>query len=170
MPLDFGRVAARVLLTYVILLTLLRLAGKRAVDRASPFDFMFSILVGDLLDDILWMEVTLIRGFVAAGSLVLVHGATQLLVYMSPTLHRLLNGVPVELVHAGQPIRAGQTKERITDGELDEMLRVYAGVGRDGADEIERGQLEPHGRLTVRRYPRAKRAQKCDRVALQSEA
>jgi len=69
--MDPLRVGVRAAAAYVILLLLLRLAGKRTVYQGTPFDFVLALVLGDIVDDALWSEVPMAQFVVAAASLVL---------------------------------------------------------------------------------------------------
>lgn len=62
--------AIRCLATWGFLLLLLRLAGKRTVRQGSTFDFVFALVVGDLVDNAIWAEVPFMQFVVAAGTLI----------------------------------------------------------------------------------------------------
>lgn len=163
MSLDIGRVAARVLLTYLTLLVLLRLGGKRTVDHATPFDFLFSLIIGDLLDDMLWMEVSYMKGLVAAGTLASLHILDQLIAYISPTADRWLNGRPMPLLVDGHLQPRFMTQERVDEAEIEGLLRTQAQLSLDEArQEVERAQLESNGEMSVRRHHDARPADKTD--------
>jgi uncharacterized membrane protein YcaP (DUF421 family) len=68
--MDPLRVGVRVLLAYLILLLLLRLSGKRTVYQGTPFDFVLALILGDMVDDVLWSEVPVSQFIVAIASLV----------------------------------------------------------------------------------------------------
>jgi len=67
------RIAARALFAYVIVLVLIRLTGKRTVRHGSTLDFTIALVIGDLVDDMIWAEVPIAQFMVAAGVLFLVH-------------------------------------------------------------------------------------------------
>jgi uncharacterized membrane protein YcaP (DUF421 family) len=79
--MDPVRIAIRAILTYVYLLVLLRLAGKRTLRQANAFDFVLALIVGDLTDDVLWAEVPMAQFIVAAATLVLAKLAVTLSVF-----------------------------------------------------------------------------------------
>ena len=83
--MDPIRIAVRALLAYVFLLALLRLAGKRVLHRATTFDFVLAIVLGDLVDDAIWAEIPFAQFVVGAGSLVLVK--------LAGTIHKSVGAV-----------------------------------------------------------------------------
>jgi uncharacterized membrane protein YcaP (DUF421 family) len=68
--MDPFRIAVRCLVAYVFLLVVTRLAGKRFVRHTHTFDFVLALIVGDLVDDALWSEVSVAEFVVAAATLV----------------------------------------------------------------------------------------------------
>jgi uncharacterized membrane protein YcaP (DUF421 family) len=71
--MDPLRIATRALFAYVALLVLIRLAGKGTVKHGSVLDFTIALVIGDLIDDMVWAEVEAARFLVAAVTLVMIH-------------------------------------------------------------------------------------------------
>jgi uncharacterized membrane protein YcaP (DUF421 family) len=57
----------------------MRLSGKRTVRQASPFAFTLSLVLGDMVDDLLWAEVNASVFVVGASVLLFVHTGLDLL-------------------------------------------------------------------------------------------
>lgn len=68
--MDLLGLAIRAAATFVFLLVLLRLAGKRTIGQVSPFDFVIALVLGDLVDDAVLAEVPMAQFVTAAGVLV----------------------------------------------------------------------------------------------------
>ena len=77
--MDPLRIAVRIVFAYVLLLIMVRLSGKRTVRHASPFDFTLTLILGDMVDDVVWAEVDVSIFVVAAGALVTIHILVELL-------------------------------------------------------------------------------------------
>ena len=77
--MDLLHIAVRGVFGYLFLLVLVRISGKRTVKQGSPFDFTVALIVGDLIDDLLWADVNASTFVVAAGVLVLTHAAFMLI-------------------------------------------------------------------------------------------
>ena len=71
--MDPLRIAVRVLLVYVVLRFFVRISGKRAVKHASPFDFTVALVIGDMIDDAIWAEVSMSTFAVGTGILMITH-------------------------------------------------------------------------------------------------
>jgi uncharacterized membrane protein YcaP (DUF421 family) len=76
--MDPLRIVVRVVFAYVVLLVLVRASGKRLLRHASPFDFTLSLILGDMVDDLLWADVGASMFVVGTGVLVSVHTALDL--------------------------------------------------------------------------------------------
>lgn len=71
--MDLLRMALRAVFTFLTLLALLRVSGKRTVKQGSPFDLTVALIVGDLVDDVLLGEVALAQFTVASTTIVAAH-------------------------------------------------------------------------------------------------
>jgi uncharacterized membrane protein YcaP (DUF421 family) len=76
--MDPLRIAARVVFAYVVLMIMVRVSGKRLIRHASPYDFTLTLILGDMVDDLLWAEVDASVFVVAAGMLVMIHVGVEL--------------------------------------------------------------------------------------------
>jgi uncharacterized membrane protein YcaP (DUF421 family) len=76
--MDLLHIAARVLFAYVVLLALVRVSGKRLLKHATPLDFVVALILGDMMDDLMWGEVDASVFVVAVGVLMLIHVSLDL--------------------------------------------------------------------------------------------
>jgi uncharacterized membrane protein YcaP (DUF421 family) len=149
---ELHHIAVRAAFAYLILLGLLRTSGKRTVGQGTPFDFVLSLVMGDLIDDALWAEVSAARFAVAAGVLTLLHTLVSVAVARSERFDRLVSGEPVSVWKAGRPHRTALRAERISERELERMLR-QEGLTREHGPEVKHGQLEVSGELSLQCQP-----------------
>ena len=77
--MDPLKIVTRIVIGYVFMLILLRISGKRTVRHATPFEFVVSLIIGDLFDDLFWAEVSGATFMIAAGVLTLSHLALSTL-------------------------------------------------------------------------------------------
>jgi uncharacterized membrane protein YcaP (DUF421 family) len=73
--MDLWRVALRAVFAYAVLLVLVRVSGKRTVRQGSPFDFTVALIIGDMVDDLLWTESNASEFVIATGVLFMAHAA-----------------------------------------------------------------------------------------------
>jgi uncharacterized membrane protein YcaP (DUF421 family) len=79
--MDPLRIAVRVVIVYAVMRVFVRIAGKRSVKQASPFDFTIALILGDMMDDAIWAEVGIAMFAVACGSLMITHVAFELMAF-----------------------------------------------------------------------------------------
>ena len=56
--MDPLRIAVRAACAFVVLLAMIRLAGKRSIKQGTAFDFVLALTCGDMVDNLLWGEVS----------------------------------------------------------------------------------------------------------------
>jgi hypothetical protein len=100
-------VAVRAAVAYLVLLALVRASGKRTVAQGTPFDFVLALILGDMVDDLLWGDVPAAGFVVAVGTLTLAHtlvappyAATSIAAHEHPPAGRRRGG-------GGRPRRPG---------------------------------------------------------------
>jgi uncharacterized membrane protein YcaP (DUF421 family) len=159
---DLYRIALRTVFAYVVLLALLRASGKRTVEQGTPFDFVVALVLGDMIDDLVWADVPAARFTVAVGTLTLVHTLVSLACCWSDQFERLMAGAPSPVLEAGQARRETLRAERINEKELAEMMRLE-GIARERWPEVRRATIEVSGQPAVQREPWAEALRKRDR-------
>jgi uncharacterized membrane protein YcaP (DUF421 family) len=71
--MDPLRIVIRVLFAYLVALVLVRIAGHREIKQVDIHSFIVALIMGDLFDDLFWLEVPAAQFVVALGSLFVVH-------------------------------------------------------------------------------------------------
>jgi uncharacterized membrane protein YcaP (DUF421 family) len=163
--MDPAHIFVRALAAFMFLLVVLRLAGKRAIAQGSPFDFVLALILGELVDKFLSARVPARQFVVATGTLALLHTLTSLASRASLAFARLVEGEPVVFQRQGKPVAAGMRRERLSVGEVEEMLRLQGLDGKDW-DEVSEARLEGSGGVSVTRQDWARDAQKRDQDRL----
>jgi uncharacterized membrane protein YcaP (DUF421 family) len=164
-----GQVAVRALFAYVVLLGLLRASGKRTVAQGTPFDFVLALVLGDMVDDLLWGDVPAARFTVAVGTLTLVHTLFAVAAGRSERFDRLLAGEPAPVLEHGRPRADTLRRERLHASEVERMLRVE-GIPREAWADVRRATVEVSGHPSVVRAPWAEAPQKHERARIHPPA
>jgi uncharacterized membrane protein YcaP (DUF421 family) len=159
---ELHKIAIRALFAYVVLLALTRFAGKRVISEASARDFVVALIIGDLIDDLMWGEVGAAEYAAATGGIVLAGLLVALATYASPTLAGLVQGRPTLVLRDGEPVRAGMRTERVNENELAALLRLQ-GIENERLAEVERAWIEDSGELSVVQHEHARPAERRDR-------
>jgi uncharacterized membrane protein YcaP (DUF421 family) len=152
-------IAVRALFAYAFLLIILRLTGKRTIYQGTPLDFVVALIVGDMIDDLLWAEVPAAQFVVGVGMLFVTHVAVALGVFHNSTFARLVEGLPVAVVTNGAPLRAGMRRERFS---LPDLLVAMRQSSVDDLREVENANIEVSGEVSVLPREWAKEAQRQD--------
>lgn len=163
------RIGIRVLFAYVVLHQLFRHAGHRVVasgtggiGKGSGIELVLTVVIGDLIDDLLWADVPAAQFVAAAGTLTALHLGIGLMRRADTWWWKLLDGTPTSLLQSGTPQRAAMRAHRVNESELTALLR-REGMDRDRWSEIRAAYLENSGRLSLLRHSWAKPATHADR-------
>jgi uncharacterized membrane protein YcaP (DUF421 family) len=165
--MSLGAIALRGVLAYLYLLLVTRVSGKRTIGQATPLDFVVALIVGDLIDDALWAEVSVSQFIVAAGVVFLAQVTLAAACCRWPALESLVQGRPRDLVRNGETDERERRRQRLSCGELMALFRMH---GTDDLREVERGVLESSGRPGVLLRPWAKQAEKQDLARVRHRA
>jgi uncharacterized membrane protein YcaP (DUF421 family) len=160
------RIAVRALAAFIYLLILTRASGKRVIAQAPRFDFIVSLIVGDLIDDALWAEVSVARFAGAAGTIFACDVMIKMFAWRSPRFFRLVEGVPAIVFRDGAPDDRSLRREQLNKGDLEHLIRLQ---GISNAEEIRFGILERDDTLSVIRHPSAEPLQRLDADALEEK-
>lgn len=163
--MELHRIAIRVLFSFLYLLIMIRLSGKRTISQSDGFDFVLSIIIGDLVDDLLFVEVSAAEFVVAAGTLVSLDLALKVICRKNDRLLFLAEGRPTILMQDGKPDSGGMKSELVNIPELAVLLR-QEGFEENKWNEIKLSVLEDSGEASVLRKYWAKGIQWKDRHLL----
>ena len=141
----------RTLVLYLLLLTVIRVMGKRQIGQMEPSEFVVTMLAANLAS--IPMEEVGIPLYAGVVPMVTVLGAELLLSGISMgsvRFRRLLCGKPVILIENGRVLQANLRRTRVTLDELTGHLRE-----KDVLDltTVQYAILETNGNLSVFPYP-----------------
>jgi uncharacterized membrane protein YcaP (DUF421 family) len=129
--------------TYVCLVVLLRSTGKRTLSKLNAFDFVVTVALGSTLATVLLSStVSLAEGVTALALLTgLQYAVTWTSVRWRP-LRRAVRSEPTMLVYQGTLLRDAMHRERVTESEVLQALRMQ---GATSLAEVEALVLESDG-------------------------
>jgi uncharacterized membrane protein YcaP (DUF421 family) len=156
---ELGLTAARGVLVYVVMLVVIRVLGKRTVGNFTAFDLLVALMLGEVVDEIIYGDVTLAQGLVAIFVIALCKYLTAWLTYWDHGFNRILEGKPTEVVRNGQFVREGLRAEMMNEQEVLAALRL-----NDVSDmrEVKSAILEVDGQVSVIREEWAEPLTKSD--------
>ena len=158
-PRDLALTAARAVVVYAAMLAVIRLSGKRTIGSFSAFDFLVALMLGEVVDEIIYGSVSMVQGFVAIGVLGLLHYGNSWLTYWDHGFDHLLEGSPTVVIEKGQLHYPGLRAERLNEKDVLSELRLH---GVDDLREVKLAAIEYNGQLSVIRQDWADPVQKAD--------
>jgi uncharacterized membrane protein YcaP (DUF421 family) len=144
--LNFGHMAARALLMYVLLLVIVRAGKKRFLGRATAFDVILVIMVGSIAARALTGGAPFFPATVAVAVLVGIHWVISLVARGSPAVSGLVKGHSTVLVKDGKVQSRALAQAHVSKDDLDEDLREKSVAS---PSDVKEARLERSGRLSV---------------------
>lgn len=151
--------ALRATFVYIFLLTVVRLLGKREIGNTSAFDLIVALILGEVVDEIIYGDVTILQGVVAIVVVGIWHVVNSWASFKSEFIDKLTGAPPTVMVKNGQIQRKNLAKERLNEEELLSELRM---MGVEDVKEVKQATLEPNGKISVLQEEWAKPVQRQD--------
>ncbi len=142
----------RTIILYLVLITVIRLMGKRQIGQMEPSEFVVTMLVANLASIPMQDSgIPLLTGFVPIVTVLGLELVLSHLSLCSIRLRKLLCGKPVILIENGNILQENLRKTRVTLDELTGHLRE-----KDVLDlrSVQYAILETNGNLSVFPYPK----------------
>ena len=151
--------AARAGAVYVLMLIVIRALGKRTVGNFSAFDLLVALMLGEVVDEIIYGDVRFLQGTVAVVVIAALAYADSWLAFSSRRMEAVLEGTPSVVVRNGDYDRAGMRVERLSENDVLGHLRSE---GIQDMREVKLAVVENDGSVSVLKHPWAGAAQKAD--------
>jgi uncharacterized membrane protein YcaP (DUF421 family) len=146
-PISLALVVVRSAVVYVVLLVLLRVAGKRELGQLTPFDLVVLLIISNAVQNaMVGPDTSLNGGILAAITLVAVNWLVARLGLRSSWLRERLLGTPSLLVDNGKFVEEHLRREGITEDEVMQALREH---GVDDLAKVRMAVLEVDGTISV---------------------
>ncbi|MFE8703084.1 DUF421 domain-containing protein [Cytobacillus sp. FJAT-54145] len=144
---SFGEIALKVIVGFIALFLLTKILGRTQISQITPFDFISSLVLGELVGSAVFdKEVKVIQVLFALalwGILVLLIEYTTQKV---KSTRGFFEGKPVMVIHEGKIIRENLRKHKLDINQLQQLLR---GKGVFSIREVEFALLEMDGSVSV---------------------
>lgn len=142
----------RTIILYLVLITVIRLMGKRQIGQMEPSEFVVTMLVANLASIPMQDSgIPLFSGFIPIVTVLGLELVLSHLSLRSIRLRKILCGKPVILIENGNILQGNLRKTRVTLDELTGHLRE-----KDVLDlrSVQYAILETNGNLSVFPYPK----------------
>src|SRR5688572_16866521 len=141
--------AARAAAVYVFMLIVIRALGKRTVGNFSAFDLIVALMLGEVVDEIIYGDVRFLQGTVAVVAIASLAYADSWLTFWNRGLENLLEGRPTVVLRDSEFDRHGMRAERMNEADILGHLRAQ---GIDDMREVRLAVLENDGTLSVLKH------------------
>jgi uncharacterized membrane protein YcaP (DUF421 family) len=153
--LTVGRATA----VYVLMLVVVRALGKRTVGNFSAFDLLVALMLGEIVDEVIYGDVRFMQGAVAIVTLGAITYGESLLSFWDHGMEAVLEGKPTIVVKNGEFERAGMRQERMNEKDVLGTLRMQ---GVRDMREVQYAIVEHDGSVSVIPYDWAEPVIKAD--------
>lgn len=145
--IDWWAIALRTSVIYVVVLILLRVAGKRELGQMTPFDLVVILLIANAVQNAMTgPDTSLLGGAIAASTLIVLNLAVSRFGRRIPFLARAFSGSPTLLVHDGKVIRSHLAREDVTVEEIEMAAREH---GVEKLKDVRGAILEVDGSISI---------------------
>lgn len=137
----------RAFIVYVYVFLMLKILGQRTMNAINPIDFIFGVIIGDIIGEPLADgEIPLGGPFAAAALIASLHLALSIISLHIPRFRRVVEEEPRILMRNGKILKDQLRKAKMTTEAFLMDLRLM-----DAADlnEVDYAVLEANGQISV---------------------
>jgi len=158
-PRELLFTAARAIAVYVLMLVVVRALGKRTVGNFAAFDLLVALMLGEVVDEIIYGDVSFMQGTVAIVVIAGAQASNAWLTWWDHGLDRIFEGTPTMVIREGTLQEDGMLAERMNRKDVIAHLR---GQGIRDLREVAVAFVEDDGTISVLKRPWAEPATKAD--------
>ena len=135
---------------YFLLLTMLRISGKRQFSEISTFDFVLLLVVSEAISQPIFgngEEYSLTGAVILVGTLVALDILLSHIKRWFKPLDEVLESVPVLLIDEGRVVETNLARERVDPEDVLEAARVRFGI--EALSQVKYAILERNGAISI---------------------
>ncbi len=137
----------RAIIVYGFIFSLLRFVGKKQIGQLTPFDFVLLLIISNAVQNSMNAgDNSVTAGLILAATLVAMNFLISMIAFKSKKAERIIDGMPVVLVHNGKTNENRLKSEQITHQDL--MTAIHR-EGLSSLTQVHVAILEPNGQITV---------------------
>lgn len=134
-------------LIYLIIVVIIRLLGKKELAQLSVYDFVFILLICNVVQGaMLEPDTSLLKGLCAAGTLFIINYIMKYILYRFPNIARLLRRNAIMLIYNGNVNKGNLVRAKISITEIEKIAKEH---GILLVDEIDLAVLEIDGNISI---------------------
>jgi len=139
-------IALRAIVLYVFIVFVLRVVGRRELSSLSAVDLVVLIVLGDAIQQGLTQDDYSVTGAViAVSTIAAMQVLSSYLSFRSKPVRKVLEGQPIVIVQDGSMIEDNLARERLTEDEIAEEMRLQQIAS---FDEVQWAILENNGQIS----------------------
>ncbi|HEY4553382.1 MAG TPA: DUF421 domain-containing protein [Bacillaceae bacterium] len=140
----------KLVLGLVALITVTRLLGKKEMAQITPFDFVYALILGALLEESLYDDkITIWQMLFGVAVWAVLIYIVEILAEKNEFMRKLLKGNPSVIVKDGQLDLKALQKNHLEMEQLRTMMRKQ---GVFSFSEVRDMYLEPGGSISINKY------------------
>ncbi len=137
----------RAIIVYIYIFLIIKILGQRSIVAINPLDFLFAVIIGDVLGEPLSTGNAPLGGpLVAAAVISGLHLFLSYIALKTPRFRRVIEDEPIIIIEKGKILHKELTKAKITVESLMMDLRLQDAVD---LTEIDYAILEANGQISV---------------------
>lgn len=140
--------------TYLFLLLIFRLSGKRSLAQITTFDAILVLIISEAIQEaLIGGDPSMTNAFLLVVTLLGLDMLMQSISARWQAADKLLNSVPLVLIEDGQVLQERLAQMRVTEDDILEEARRLLGIER--LEQIKYAVLERSGGISIipRRTP-----------------
>ena len=131
---------------FIFVYAVTRVIGRRELAQLQPFDLIFLVVIGDLIQQGVTQNDLSITGLIlVVSTIALLQVGSSYLSFRFRRLRPILNGDPVVIVENGRFIERNLKRERLTPDDVAEEMRQNQ---IHSLDEVQWAVLETSGKMS----------------------
>jgi len=147
LAIPWWEIVLRTVVVYVVVLAMLRLAGKRELGQMTPFDLVVILVISNAVQNaMVGSDTSLLGGVLAALTLTAVNVAVGRFGRRLPLFQHVLAGEPTLLLRDGELLLDHLAREDVTPEEVAMAAREH---GVADIHELSAAILEPDGSISI---------------------
>ena len=143
---SLGKVLLSAVLTYPLLIFVLRIGGKRTLAKMNAFDFVVTVAIGSIVASTLLSTAPIVNGVGAVAALVALQALVTWVSVRSDRFEALVKSQPTLVFHNGAFLGGPIRRERVTREEVRGAIR---GAEVSSVEGVAAVVLESDGAFSV---------------------
>lgn len=137
----------RTIILYTLVISAMRIMGKRTIGEMNPTEMVVAIMISDLASVPMQTKSTPIwDGIIPIFTLVVLETMFAFLILKSPFIRRVLVGRSCHVVKGGKLMWQEMEKLRVSVEDIEEQIRIK---GYTGLFDVEEVIIETNGQVSV---------------------